>query len=75
MSDEARRRCGRRLQAAREELGLSQADFGKLVGGVEQATVSRWEAGERVPSFEARLLLHGVLGMDPYAIEPAEGAA
>lgn len=70
MGTEARRLRGERLQAAREAAGLTQAALGKLVGDVEQATVSRWEAGERVPSFETRVLLHDVLGLDPYAIEP-----
>lgn len=74
MTTEARKACGQRLQEAREALGLSQAALGEKVG-FEQATVSRWEAGERVPSFETRLLLHAVLGADPYAIEPTEKAS
>jgi transcriptional regulator with XRE-family HTH domain len=68
MGNEARKQCGRRLLAARESLGLTQGALGKLVG-VDQVTVSRWENGHRVPSFESRLLLVEALGKDPYAIE------
>lgn len=76
MSNEARKKCGQRLQAARESRGLTQGALGKLVGGVDQVTVSRWENGKRMPTFETRLLLVAVLGEDPYAIPvPAEGVA
>lgn len=72
MSTEAREECGRRLQSLRESLGLTQGAFGKLVGDVDQVTVSRWENGKRMPSFETRLLLVSVLGEDPYAIDVAQ---
>lgn len=36
------------IRAWREERGLSQADLARALG-VTQATVSRWETGERPP--------------------------
>ena len=38
-----------RLRQLRESLGYSQADFAAKIG-VAQGTVSKWEAGSRVPS-------------------------
>lgn len=37
---------GRELRAARERLGLTQAELAKVVG-VQRVTVARWEAGLR----------------------------
>ena len=37
---------GRELKAARERLGLTQAELAKAVG-VQRVTVARWEAGLR----------------------------
>ena len=37
---------GRRLQAAREALGLTQADLGERIG-IESVTLSRYETGAR----------------------------
>ncbi len=74
MSNEARAECARRLQELREAKGLTRAQLGALAG-VTQVAVWRWEADERMPTFETRLLLTAALGEDPYAIEPAEGVA
>jgi transcriptional regulator with XRE-family HTH domain len=74
MTTEARRERGRRLAEAREKAELSQAEFASRLN-TTQAAVSRWETGDRVPSFETRLLIHGVLGIDPYSIEATEPAA
>jgi transcriptional regulator with XRE-family HTH domain len=38
----------KRLTAAREALGLTRRDVGRLLG-VDDSTVSRWESGERRP--------------------------
>ncbi len=75
MSNEARKQCGQRSQAAREALGLTQGALGKLVGDVDQVTVSRWENGQRMPSFEHRLLLRDVFGFDPFSIETTASEA
>ncbi len=38
------------LKALRAELGMSQEDFGRSIG-VSARTVSRWEAGDTLPTF------------------------
>lgn len=38
------------LKHLRDELGMSQEEFGRTIG-VSLRTVSRWEAGINVPSF------------------------
>ena len=38
------------LKQLRDELGMSQEDFGRIIG-VSVRTVSRWEVGANVPSF------------------------
>ncbi len=45
-----------RLKELREEKGLNQTEFGKLIN-VSQPTIARWEAGERVPSLEILIIL------------------
>ena len=44
------------IKAWREERGLSQREMADVLG-VRQATVSRWESGERVPPPYLRLAL------------------
>jgi len=54
--------------------GLSQAQFAELLG-VRQATVSRWETGESVPSGPALVLLHQIASkklVTSFPHEPAE---
>jgi DNA-binding transcriptional regulator YiaG len=47
---------GSEVRKIRKRLGLSQADFGKLVG-VIYVTVSRWETGAtRIPEPTAKLI-------------------
>lgn len=41
------------VSAIRQELGLSQSDFGEKVG-VDQSTVSLWETGKTEPRGPAR---------------------
>ena len=45
-----------KVAAVRHTLGLSQAEFGTLLG-VSKHTVIGWEQGRRVPSGAARTLL------------------
>lgn len=50
-----------RLRVMRENVGLTQAALGKLVG-VEQHTVSQWESGYRMPRADKLPRLANVLG-------------
>lgn len=45
------------IRALRERLGLSQTEFGQLLGNVHQNTVSRWEIGQRRPNKFYRAIL------------------
>lgn len=78
MSDERRRQCGKRLRAAREAQGLSQAALGKLVG-IGQPSVAKWELGLWVPTLATRIRLVDVVGFDPFSAEtptdPVEAAS
>lgn len=49
---------GRRLRTARRAQGVKQAALADLLG-VDQATVSRWEAGLQVPSPEVQMAAFG----------------
>jgi transcriptional regulator with XRE-family HTH domain len=51
-----------RVKAARERLGLSQAELAAAVG-VVQSAASQWERGERVPSTDNLAKLAKVLGV------------
>lgn len=42
---------------ARQRLGLSQAQFARLLGGTSPMTVSKWETGQRVPQGQAAELM------------------
>jgi transcriptional regulator with XRE-family HTH domain len=48
------------LRWAREEAGMSQRKLASIMG-VSDATVSRWESGDRHPKHASRLLLTQVL--------------
>lgn len=73
MSNEARKQCGQRLQAARVALGLTRPALGKLIRDYSQITIYRWETGSRMPSYEDRILLAEVVGFDPWAV-PVESS-
>jgi transcriptional regulator with XRE-family HTH domain len=46
-----------KILALRQSLGLTQAEFGSLVG-VQAGTISRWEAGKCAPErFQAQLMV------------------
>lgn len=49
MSKTLRRAVARRMVEARNHTGLRVCDFARLMG-VTTRTVSRWEAGDRVPT-------------------------
>ena len=44
------------VMAAREQVGLSQSEFARLLG-VSVRTLQEWEQGRRIPSGPARTLL------------------
>lgn len=48
------------IAALRKRLGLSQREFGQLLGNVPQNTVSRWEVGTRHPNKFYRAILQVV---------------
>jgi predicted transcriptional regulator len=48
------------IVALREKLGLSQTEFGQLLGGVPQKNVSRWETGAFRPNKFHRAILRMV---------------
>lgn len=53
---------GRRVQAWREELGLTQDGFGFLVGA-GRSTVQSWERGDAVPRGDNLAMMWLVLGV------------
>lgn len=61
---------GARIRAAREAAGLSQADVARRLG-VSRASVSLWEAGERMPGLDTVYALGAVLGRSPDFFFPA----
>lgn len=62
VSEEARRAFVERLRAKRIELGLRQRDVGWCLG-VDNMTVSRWEAHKRVPALDVAERWAEVLGV------------
>jgi len=55
---------GQRIKTLREALGLSQRDFGKLVG-VRCQRVCQWEVGRSLPRVKSRLAIAKVLQVAP----------
>lgn len=51
-----------RIKAARDRLGVTQAELAEKLG-VNTFTVSRWERGETSPSFEQMCRLSQVCGV------------
>lgn len=50
-------RAQHEINEIRFELGLSQAEFGELMG-VAQTTISKWETGSKSPIFQRGSLLY-----------------
>lgn len=53
------------IRTLRKRAGLSQEELAFLLGGIEDATVSRHEAFERQPRLRTALLYSAILGVDP----------
>lgn len=59
---------GRRIAAARKARGWSQAELARQMG-VTEATVSRWESGDRSPNWFTARKLARTLGCASAALE------
>lgn len=62
------------LRAFRDEKGISQKGLADAIG-VTQAAVAHWEAGNKVPSFDAVLRICNALGIRCTSFEGCEFAA
>ena len=60
---------GAEVRRQRRRRGLSQAALAAAVGR-DRSTVSRWEAGERLPTLAALVALARALRCDPAALLP-----
>ncbi|MFA5603622.1 MAG: helix-turn-helix transcriptional regulator [Bacilli bacterium] len=54
---------GERIRVARQNKGLSQEEFGKLIG-VSKVSVSGYEAGIRIPSLKNLIQIVNILEID-----------
>ena len=55
---------GEWLEITLENRGMTGRELGELLGGVHEATVSRWRTGKAIPSVEALGQLADLLGLD-----------
>jgi transcriptional regulator with XRE-family HTH domain len=55
---------GIRLRQVREEMKLSQTEFGKLIGTTKQ-NISKWELGLRTPRASTILGIADKVGVNP----------
>lgn len=58
---------GEQLRAYRRERGLTQLDLGGLCG-IHNVTISEYERGARLPSFEDVIVLATELGANPHEL-------
>ncbi|WP_367944871.1 helix-turn-helix domain-containing protein [Aquamicrobium sp.] len=58
------------VKTIREDLGLTQAQFGQLVG-VDQSTVSNWEKGETRPRGPAIKVIESVRSRPDFLPRPS----
>lgn len=64
-----------RVKELRAKKGWTQAELGERIG-VQQATIGRWETGDREPSFDQLFRLAELLGTDvPSLIDPTMSIA
>lgn len=64
LTEQERRRLGERLRQAREQAGLTQTEAALRLG-VTQATISRFETGERGMELAEMLVLARFYGIAP----------
>lgn len=58
-------KLSKKVKALRRSRGLNQAEFAKLVGNVDQSTVSKWERDLQQPRGEALVRLAGLAEESP----------
>ena len=56
---------GKQIKKARLLAGLTQKQFGELIGGKGVSTVSEWESGKRSPDIELIPLMSKILNVSP----------
>ena len=67
---------GKQIKKARLLAGLTQKQFGELIGGKGVSTVSEWESGKRSPDIELIPLMSKILNVSiSFLIEEPEEAA
>lgn len=59
------RNLAKKIKDLRHGLALRQPEFAKVVGDVDQSTVSRWEAGKQKPRPEQIIRLAEMAGITP----------
>ena len=67
--DRLARGIGAEVRRRRRERGLNQRQLAATVGR-DRSTISRWEAGERLPPLPALVALAAALGCAPAALLP-----
>lgn len=60
-------KMSRKIKELRTVLGVDQTEFGKRLGGVPQATVSKWERDKQAPDAEHTVRLARLAGIQPHA--------
>lgn len=58
-------KLSKKVKALRQSRGLNQTEFAKLVGNVDQSTVSKWERDKQQPRGEALVRLAGLAEKSP----------
>ena len=53
---------GEFIRKKRRLMGLNQTDFGKMLGGLSQGTISQWELRETTPYFDYAKKIVSALG-------------
>lgn len=56
---------GEKIKKARLLAGLTQKQFGELIGGKGISTVSEWESGKRSPDIELIPIMSQILNVEP----------
>jgi transcriptional regulator with XRE-family HTH domain len=62
---EANKMVGDKIKKARLLAGLTQKQFGELIGGKGISTVSEWESGKRSPDIELLPVIAQILNVKP----------
>lgn len=63
------------IKRARQEMGMTQREFGAAINGLDSLAVSRWERGVSLPSRENLAALSDLTGREVGWFYSAERAA